>query len=355
MLRVPWGYVGALQCDPIEKKPFFHALPGSDALSFGMLGCDLHCGVLPELVHLAVDPRPARRSAPPRDVSARRRSRTSRSSSGAPTVVSTYNEPLITSEWAVEVFREAKRRGLRHARTSPTATARPQVLDYIRPWVDFYKVDLKSMDDKHYRRARRRARRTSSTRSAGIHERGIWLEVLTLVIPGFNDSEDELRRAAAFVASVSPDIPWHVTAFHPDYKMNDRGATPAETLVRAARDRRGGGPALRLRGQPPRPGRGVGEHALPQLRGRRVIERRGFVVAREPARGRRRAPRCATPIPGRWDAARRGDDPDARDSAAGRLSSSPASGKTASRVRRLVQPPLALRSSSRSTGRRGLP
>src|SRR3954449_12034691 len=67
-----------------------------------------------------------------------------------------------------------------------------------------------------------------------VHERGFWEEIVTLVIPGFNDSEDELRRAAAFVASVSPDIPWHVTAFHPDYKMNDRGATPASKIVRAA-------------------------------------------------------------------------------------------------------------------------
>jgi pyruvate formate lyase activating enzyme len=89
------------------------------------------------------------------------------------------------------------------------------------------------MDDKHYRQLGGVLDNVLQT-IRGIHERGIWLEVLTLVIPGFNDSEDELRRAAAFVASVSRDIPWHVTAFHPDYKMTDRGATPVAKLVRAA-------------------------------------------------------------------------------------------------------------------------
>ena len=127
---------------------------------------------------------------------------------------------------------EARRRGLRTAYVS-NGNGTPEVLDYIRPWVDFYKVDLKSMDDKHYRELGGVLQNVLDT-IEGIHARGIWLEVLTLVIPGFNDSEDELRRAAGFVASVSQDIPWHVTAFHPDYKMTDRGATPAATLLRAA-------------------------------------------------------------------------------------------------------------------------
>ena len=105
--------------------------------------------LLPELVHLAVDPRPRTPSAR-RGTSSRRISPTSPSEPGAPTVVSTYNEPLITSEWAVAIFREAKRRGLHTAYVS-NGNGTPQVLDYIRPWVDFYKVDLKSMDDKHYR------------------------------------------------------------------------------------------------------------------------------------------------------------------------------------------------------------
>src|SRR6476619_3437647 len=110
-LRVPWGYVGAIQCDPIEKKPFFHALPGTDALSFGMLGCDLHCGYCQNWF-TSQSIRDPRAVGTPRDVAPEELANLA-VEYGAPTVVSTYNEPLITSEWAVEVFRAAKARGLR--------------------------------------------------------------------------------------------------------------------------------------------------------------------------------------------------------------------------------------------------
>ena len=295
-LRVPWGYVGALQCDPIEKKPFFHALPGSDALSFGMLGCDLHCGYCQNWFtsQSIRDPKAAGR---PRDVSPEELVALAEEC-GAPTVVSTYNEPLITSEWAVAVFQEAKRRGLTTAYVS-NGNGTPQVLDYIQPWVDFYKVDLKSMDDKHYRELGGVLANVLDS-IAAIHARGIWLEVLTLVIPGFNDAEEELRRAARFIASLSRDIPWHVTAFHPDYKMNDRGATPARTLVTAAEI--GTQEGLRYVYAGNLPG-GTGEWENTRCPGCRLtlIKRFGFrVLENRLASGA--CPRCATPIPGRWDA-----------------------------------------------------
>ena len=297
VLRVPWGYVGALQCDPIEKKPFFHALPGTDALSFGMLGCDLHCGYCQNWFtsQSIRDPKAVGR---PRDVDPETLSDLALEN-GAPTVVSTYNEPLITSEWAVEIFREAKRRGLRTAYVS-NGNGTPQVLDYIRPWVDFYKVDLKSMDDKHYRELGGLLQNVLDS-IRGIHERGIWLEVLTLVIPGFNDSFDELRRAAAFIASVSPDIPWHVTAFHPDYKMTDRGATPPETLVRAAEI--GVDEGLRFVYAGNIPGL-VGEWENTRCPGcaATVVRRRSFVVLENRLKDGK-CPECATSIPGRWDSA----------------------------------------------------
>jgi pyruvate formate lyase activating enzyme len=296
-LKVPWGYVGALQCDPIEKKPFFHALPGTDALSFGMLGCDLHCGYCQNWFtsQSIRDPNAVGR---PRDVEPEAIARLAEAQ-GAPTVVSTYNEPLITSEWAVEIFREARRRGLRTAYVS-NGNGTPQVLDYIRPFVDFYKVDLKSMDDKHYRELGGVLDNVLES-IRGIHERGIWLEVLTLVIPDFNDSEAELRRAAAFVASVSPDIPWHVTAFHPDYKMTDRGGTPAKTLLRAAEIGVEEGLHFVYAGN--LAGR-VGEWENTRCPNCKttVIERRSFVVlANRLDSGK--CPKCGTAIPGRWDAA----------------------------------------------------
>ena len=106
---MPWGYVGGVQCDPIEKKPFFHAHPGALAYSFGMLGCDLHCGYCQNWVTSQALRDPAAVAPPldatPADARARRRC-----ACGARVVVSTYNEPLITSEWAVAVFKEAQRR-----------------------------------------------------------------------------------------------------------------------------------------------------------------------------------------------------------------------------------------------------
>jgi len=296
VLKVPWGYVGAIQCDPIEKKPFFHALPGSDALSFGMLGCDLHCAYCQNWF-TSQSIRDPEAVGKPRDVSASGLADLA-VECGAPTVVSTYNEPLITSEWAVEVFREAKSRGLYTAYVS-NGNGTPQVLDYIRPWVDFYKVDLKSMDDKHYRELGGVLQNVLDS-IQGIHDRGIWLEVLTLVIPGFNDSDAELTRAAGFVASVSKDIPWHVTAFHPDYKMNDRGATPAETLLRAARIGKAQGLRYVYAGN--LPGRtGEWENTRCPECGTTVIERYGFRVVKNRLEAGA-CPRCSTPIPGRWDA-----------------------------------------------------
>jgi pyruvate formate lyase activating enzyme len=295
VLRVPWGYVGALQSDPIEKKPFFHALPGSDALSFGMLGCDLHCGYCQNWF-TSQSIRDPEAVGAPRDLEASFLARLA-IEAGAPTIVSTYNEPLITSEWAVEVFREAKALGLSTGYVS-NGNGTPRVLDYIRPWVDFYKVDLKSMDDRHYRELGGVLENVLET-IRGIHARGFWLEVLTLIIPGFNDSSDELRRAAAFVASVSPDIPWHVTAFHPDYKMTDRGATPVEKLIEACEI--GASEGLRYLYAGNLPGRvGMWEDTrCPDCRAT-LIRRRGFrVLSNRIASGA--CPDCGATIPGRWN------------------------------------------------------
>src|SRR6476620_271643 len=228
-LYVPWGYVGGIQCDPIEKKPFFHAFPGSRAYSFGMLGCDLHCSYCQNWVTSQAIRDPSAVSAP---LSATPQALVHDAiRSKARALVSTYNEPLITSEWAIAVFKEARAAGLVTGFVS-NGNGTPQVLEYVRPWVDLYKVDLKSFDDRHYRQLGGRLQPILDT-IRRLHEMGFWFEIVTLVIPGFNDSEDELQRLTAFVASVSPNIPWHVTAFHKDYKMTDPDNTSAEILLRA--------------------------------------------------------------------------------------------------------------------------
>ena len=154
---------------------------------------------------------------------------------GAKVLVSTYNEPLITSEWAVAVFKEARAAGLITGFVS-NGNGTPQVLEYLRPWVDLYKVDLKSFDDRHYHELGGRIGPILDT-IRSLHQMGIWLEIVTLLIPGFNDSEEELRGLTEFIAGISIDIPWHVTAFHKDYKMDDPENTTAERLAARRRNR----------------------------------------------------------------------------------------------------------------------
>jgi pyruvate formate lyase activating enzyme len=462
-LMVPAGYVAALQLDPVEKKPFFHAYPGSRALSFGMLGCDYHCsfcfvgetpvltptGVVPirkifdgapdapdpgvrfpdgvlviaasgearrvakafkhayhgplsvikpmylpairctpdhrwlattdpfhgtvdeiragDLTpnHFLVVPKPSFQEdrgggavgfletekhflAPVKSVSTEsfqgdvynlevehehsyvtgffavkncQNYLTSQAlrdpTAGAPPqavtpkqivdlalhnrariLTSTYNEPLITSEWAVEIFKEGKGSGLTGSYVS-NGNATPEVLDYIRPWVDLYKVDLKGFDDKHYRKLGG-VLQTVLDSIRLIHAKGFWIEVVTLVIPGFNDSDEELRDIARFLVSVSPDIPWHVTAFHQDYKMTDRENTAARTLIRAAEI--GVAAGLRYVYAGNLPGRmGPYENTSCPSCKTLLIERMGYTILTDrltPTGGT--CPSCSSIIPGVW-------------------------------------------------------
>lgn len=294
-LYVPYGYVNGLHADPIEKKPFFHALPGTRALSFGMLGCDLHCGYCQNWI-TSQALRDYRASLDFTRVTPLQIVQTARAS-GAASVVSTYNEPLITSEWAVAIFREARAAGLVTGFVS-NGNATPQVLEYLRPWVDLYKVDLKSFDDRHYHElGGRLGPILDSIRR--IHALGFWLEIVTLVVPGFNDSDAELAAIAEFLADVSPGIPWHVTAFHEDYKMFGQGDTPAATLLRAARIGRTAGLRYVYAGNLPRQLPGLEDTHCPHC-GAAVVERRGFQVLRNRLTAAGCCPDCATPIEGVW-------------------------------------------------------
>src|SRR5215472_14372048 len=294
-LYVPWGYTAGMQCDPIEKKPFFHAHPGALAYSFGMLGCDLHCGYCQNWVTSQAlrDPNAV---SPPLEVTPDAMVRDALDQ-GAKVLVSTYNEPLITSEWAVAVFQEAKAAGLMTGFVS-NGNATPQVLEYVRPWIDLYKVDLKSFDDRHYRQLGGRLQPILDT-IRRLHEMDFWFEIVTLVIPGFNDSNNELTRLAEFLASVSSDIPWHVTAFHKDYKMTDPDNTSAEILLRAGEIGRKSGLRYVYAGN--LPGK-IGDlentrcHNCQQL----LIERYGYLIMGYHLTSSGSCPSCGTMVPGRW-------------------------------------------------------
>lgn len=298
VLRVPWGYVGGVQCDPIEKKPFFHAHPGALAFSFGMLGCDLHCSYCQNWVTSQALRDPVAVAAPvdttPEDLVSEAVRRGSR------LVVSTYNEPLITSEWAVAVFARARAAGLMTACVS-NGNATPRVLEYLRPWIDLYKVDLKSFDDRRYRQLGGRLAPILETIRA-LWQMEIWLEIVTLLIPGFNDSADEIDRLTSFVAQVSPDIPWHVTAFHQDYRMTEPDGTSPELLMSAAAIGQRNGLRYVYAGN--LPGRvGDLEHTHCPNCHTRVIARYGYLVQEYRLTSAGACPACGTTIPGRWGVA----------------------------------------------------
>jgi pyruvate formate lyase activating enzyme len=295
-LRVPANYVAALACDPTEKKPFFHVLPGSDTLTFGMLGCDLHCAYCQNwLTSQALRDDSAGTSPTP--VSAERLVAMAKAY-GASMIGSSYNEPLITAEWAVEVFQRARPQGFRTAFIS-NGNATPQVLDYLRPWTDCYKIDLKSMSDKNYRQLGGVVDNILETVKM-VHERGFWEEIVTLIIPGFNDSEDELRRAADFIASVSPDIPWHVTAFHQDYRMTENANTTVEHLLRACELGREAGLRYIYAGN--LPGRvGRWENTYCPSCDALLVERYGYVIRQANVTASGNCPSCSTRIPGIWN------------------------------------------------------
>lgn len=297
ILKVPYGYVAALQVDPIEKKPFNHILPGADVLTFGMLGCDFHCSYCQNALTSQAMRDPAS------DISAALVRRVSPEalvgyalSSGAQVIASSYNEPLITSEWAVAVFREARQAGLKCVYIS-NGNATPEAIEYLRPYLVGYKIDLKTMQDKQYRRLGGVLDHVlESIRLA--HESGLWVEVVTLVVPGFNDSTEELMDAARYIASVSPDIPWHVTAFHPDYKMLDPEPTSAQTLVRAAEIGQEAGLNFVYAGN--LPGRTGYENTLCPHCQATLVERYSYVIKRYHITAEGTCPSCGQAVPGVW-------------------------------------------------------
>lgn len=297
-LRVPWGYVAAANLDPIEKKPFSHFLPGSKALTFGMLGCDFHCDFCQNCISSQALKDPSLGGSV--DMIQRVRSQdlvNHAVRNGAAVMASSYNEPLITSEWAVEIFKQSKQAGLRCVYIS-NGYGTTEVLDFLRPWLDGYKIDLKSMQKKNYREMGAVLDHVLDT-ILYAHKIGLWVEVVTLVIPGFNDSNEELWDSARFIASVSRDIPWHVTAFHPDYKMNDRPPTSSESLQRAAEIGQEAGLHYVYAGN--LPGRvGSLEDTFCPKCNNLLIKRRGFSVLDYRITAEGTCPTCNSPIAGVW-------------------------------------------------------
>lgn len=295
-LMVPHGYVAGAQIDPVEKKPFNHFLPGSEVLTFGMLGCNFHCEFCQNW----------HSSQALRDPCAKDGLESIQPVSAADlveftlkhnavSIASSYNEPFITSEWAVGVFKLARARGLKTAMVSNGFASR-ETLEFVRPWLDALKIDLKSMQAGQYRRMGGRLEPVLDTIKYAV-DLGLWVEVVTLVIPNFNDSNEELWETGRFITSVSADIPWHVTAYHPDYKMLDEPPTSAETLQRAAEIGQEAGLRYVYAGNLPGRVGSLEDTHCPKC-AKRLIQRRGYRILENRVAADGKCPDCGEILPG---------------------------------------------------------
>lgn len=294
-LWVPKNYVAACRSHSVEINTIFHVKPGAQALTFGMFGCDFHCPYCQNWTlsqalrdRRAIDEVPQPLSAHALVDQAL--------AAGCQVVCSAYNEPLITSEWAAEVFQAAKSKGLITAFISD-GNATEEVLNYLRPWLDVFRVDLKAGTPEHYRTLG--GRLEVVWRSLEMAWRlGFWVEVVTLLVPFFNDDLAEIRSIVQHLTAISVDIPWHVNAFYPNYKMQDRSATSVQLLSLAASAAYAQGLKYVYVGNAPGLVPGFERTYCPQCK-TPVIERYGYDTIKSKLISGA-CPHCRTPIPGIW-------------------------------------------------------
>jgi pyruvate formate lyase activating enzyme len=228
-LFVPFNYVSALNKDPIEKKPFFHVKPGSKTLSFGMLGCNFYCSFCQNWQISQID-KDTNSNCKIMPISAKEIVEIALKDN-IETITSTYNEPLITSEWSKTIFEEAATYGINGAVVS-NGFASTEILKSILPFIKYYKVDLKSFNQENYKKCGGNLQIILDTINL-LYKNNIWIEIVTLLIPGYNNSKEEISEIATFIKSISEFIPWHITAFHPNYKMLSYSNTSSANLLEA--------------------------------------------------------------------------------------------------------------------------
>lgn len=287
-----YGRLVARHTDPVEKKPLYHFYPGSLTHSIATPGCNMRCANCQNYSISQVEggaaSLPGEYAQPDEVVRAAL-------ADGAESVSYTYTEPTIFLEYALDVMKLAKAAGLRNIFVS-NGFMTPEALARTGGLLDAANVDLKSLNPEFYRTNCGAALQPVLDTIRGMVEAGVWVEVATLVIPGMNDSEEELRGIAGFLKSVSPDIPWHVTGFHPTYKLGSVRPTPVATLRRAREFGLEEGLSFVYEGN--RPGAGFEDTVCPSC-GNKVISRRGFELTGYALEGGD-CSACGEPLPGRF-------------------------------------------------------
>jgi len=225
-----YGKPIALHVDPIEKKPLYHFLPGSASFSIATIGCNFHCGFcqnweISQAKAKGADSFAQDEVSPQEIVQAALKNECA-------SISYTYTEPTIFFEYALDIAKLAKEKGLYNNFVTNGYMSR-ECLEMIQPYLDAANVDLKFFRDEAYKKICGARLQPVLDSIKLMHQLGIWVEVTTLVVPGENDSEEELRAIAEFLAGVDKNIPWHISRFHPDFQFTGHEATPVETLKKA--------------------------------------------------------------------------------------------------------------------------
>lgn len=289
-----YGELVAEHIDPIEKKPLFHIFPGSTSLSISTMGCNLRCrhcqnNSISQVTGLSAEELLGRTVSPAEiAVNAQKH--------GCRTISYTYVEPTVFYEFAYDCTVEAKKLGIANVFVS-NGYLSAEAARNIAPYLDAINIDIKSFSDVFYRKICGARLQPVLDCVALMKELGVWVEVTTLVIPGHNDSDKELQEIASFLVSIDRTIPWHVTAFHPMFKMMDRPPTSHATLARARKIGMDAGLCFVYEGNVPGLG---GENTFCPGCGKMVIQRHGFSI-RENRLISGKCQDCFTQLPGVWE------------------------------------------------------
>lgn len=225
-----YGIAAAVNIDPVEKKPMFHFLPKTRVFSVGTVGCNFSCKFCQnydisqypkENGHKIVG-----RELPPKSIVELSLQ------NGCDSIAYTYNEPIVFFEYTYDTAKLAHERGIKNIYVTSGYETK-KALDLLAPYIDGMNIDIKSFSDEFYKEICGARLKPVLEAVKYAHEKGIWVEITTLLIPGKNDSDDEIRDIAKFIANLDTSMPWHLSAFHPTYKMQDISRTPESTLLRA--------------------------------------------------------------------------------------------------------------------------
>lgn len=293
LVSLVYGKVIASHCDPIEKKPLFHFLPGSRSYSIATVGCNFRCFFCQnaDISQMPSDHnRIMGQDMTPEEIV--KDALNTRSAS----ISYTYTEPTIYYELAVDTARLASFKGLKNVFVS-NGYMTEQCLEDMSPDLHAANVDLKAFTDEFYKE-QCGAKLEPVLRTLETMKRlGIWLEVTTLLIPGLNDSKEELKEISRFLANLDTDIPWHISRFHPTYRLTDIPSTPPDTIQRARDLGYEAGLKYVYTGNLPGD---EGEKTFCHNCGELLIDRFGFTVTKNRIK-ENLCPECGSEIPGVWD------------------------------------------------------